>query len=145
MTLHRAMLSLSAATLVVFLHACGGDEPSGTGEDHTPVSYTVLVDSVETDAPFSLQAGQTYRVQLKFFNAAGDNLDDVESEHFAGLTFNPVSLVTATRDTDHHYRFDVTAGSAGSGTVQVSFGHDEAADEHTFDPVTLTIHTVSAP
>jgi len=45
----------------------------------------------------------------------------------------------------HHYRFDVTAGSAGSGTVQVSFGHDEAADEHTFDPVTLTIHTVSAP
>jgi hypothetical protein len=145
MTLHRAMLPLSAAALLVFLPACGGDEPSGTGDDHTPVSYTVLVDSVEAVAPFTLEAGQAYRVQIKFVNAAGDDLDDVESEHFAGLTFNPASLASATRDADHHYRFNVIGGTVGTGTLQVSFGHDEAADETSFDPVAVTIHSGGAP
>jgi hypothetical protein len=145
MTLHRALLGLSAATAVIFLHACGSDEPSGTGDDHTPVSYTVLVDSNEAHAPFTLESGQTYRVQLKFVNAGGDDLDDIEGEHFAGLVFNPASLASATRDTDHHYRFSMTGGTVGTGTVQVSFGHDEAADETSFDPVALTIHDNSNP
>jgi hypothetical protein len=41
--------------------------------------------------------------------------------------------------TDHNYQFDVTAGPGEAGTVQVSFGHDEAADEHSFDPVAVTV------
>jgi hypothetical protein len=45
--------------------------------------------------------------------------------------------------TDHHYQFDVTGGTSGSGTVQVSFGHDEQADETSFDPVAATV--VAAP
>ena len=66
-------------------------------------------------------------------NAAGEDLDDVEAEHFGGLTFSPASLATVARVADHHFQFDVTGGTPGTGTVQVSYGHDEAADEITFD------------
>lgn len=68
--------------------ACGSDEsPSGT-EDHTPVTYSVLVDGTETGPPFTLTQGQTATVQLKFFNAEDEDLDSVEDEHFGGLTFS---------------------------------------------------------
>ena len=43
------------------------------------------------------------------------------------------------RVTDHNYQFDVTGGTPGTGTVQVSYGHGEDADEHTFDPVAATV------
>ena len=90
-----------------------------------------------------LTGGQTVRVRLKFFNAADEDLDDVESEHFGGLTFDPASLATVARVTDHNYQFDVTGGTPGSGTLQVGYGHDEDADEHTFDPIAATV--VAAP
>jgi hypothetical protein len=90
-------------------------------------------------APYTFAAGVTLRVRVKFFNAAQEDLDDVEAGHFGGLSFNPASLATAVRLADHHYQFDVTGGTAGSGTLQVSFGHDEMADEHTFDPVAVTV------
>ena len=78
-------------------------------------------------------------MRLKFFNAADEDLDDVESAHFGGLVFEPASLATVARVTDHNYQFDVTGGTPGTGTVQVSYGHDEAADEHTFEPVAATV------
>jgi hypothetical protein len=34
------------------------------------------------------------RVRIRFFNAASEDLDAVEGEHFAGLTFTPASLAT---------------------------------------------------
>jgi hypothetical protein len=139
MRLDHMVLRLAAAAAIISLSACGGDEPTGGGEDHTPVSYTVLVNDVPTSPPFTLVAGQTLRIRLKFLNAAGEDLDDVESGHFAGLTFNPASLATVARVADHNYQFDVTGGTAGTGTVQVSYGHDEAADEHSFDPVAVTV------
>lgn len=46
-----------------------------------------------------------------------------------------------TRDPDHNYRFTVTGGTPGTGTVQVSYGHDEQADETPFDPVPVTVET----
>jgi hypothetical protein len=83
---------------------------------------------------------QTVRIRLSFLNASGENLDDVASTHFADLTFDPTSLATVTRVTDAHYQFDVTGGTPGTGTVQVGYGHDELADEHSFTPVAVTVN-----
>jgi hypothetical protein len=133
----RTARRLAAAAAVVLLPACSSNETAP--DDHTPVTYTVLVDGTEATAPHTLTAGQTVRVRLKFFNAASDDLDDVEGEHFGGLTFDPTSLATVARVTGHNYQFDVTAGTAGAGTVQVSYGHDAQADEHSFTPAAVTV------
>lgn len=133
----RWLAVLTTAAALTLATGCG-DETQAPAEDHTPVSFTVLINDTETAAPFSLSQGQTVRVQLKFVNAAGEDLDEVEATHFAGLTFSPTSLATATRLADHHFQFDVTGGTPGTGTVQVSYGHDELADEHSFTPVAIT-------
>jgi hypothetical protein len=131
--------TLPALLLTGVLAACSNNEsPSGT-EDHTPTRYTVLVNGTEAQPPFALVEGQAVTVQLKFFNAADEDLDVVEGEHFGGLTFSPANLATVTRDPDHNYRFTVTGETQGAGTVQVSFGHDEMADETTFTPVPVTV------
>ena len=83
--------------------------------------------------------GQTVRVRLRFLNAASEDLDDVEGSHFAGLTFDPASLATVTRVTDHNYGWMFTGGTPGTGTVQVGYGHDELADEHTFTPADAVV------
>jgi hypothetical protein len=136
--LRRIFLYLVPLALVTVLAGCGGDEPQGT-PDHTPVSYNVLINDVPVTAPYTFPSGVTVRVRLKFFNVAQDDLDDVEAEHFAGLTFNPASRATAVRLTDHHYQFDVTGGVPGSGTVTAGFGHDDMADEHAFPPANITV------
>lgn len=139
--LPRALLPLAALTLIP---ACSDNEAPPV-EDHTPASYNILVNEVPRTAPYTFTSGQTMRVRIKFFNAAQEDLDDIENEHFGGLTFNPASLATAVRRADHSYQFDVTGGTAGSGTVQVSFGHDELADEHAFDPVAVTVTSIGGP
>jgi hypothetical protein len=140
--LPRILLPL--AVLATVATACSDNEAPPT-HDHTPEDYTVMVNGAEVTAPYTFTVGQTVRVRLKFFNAAGEDLDEVESSHFGGLTFEPASLATAVRVTDHNYQFDVTAGAVGSGTVQVSYGHSEAADEDTFDPEAVTIVGVGGP
>lgn len=135
----QPLLRSLAAGVAAGLLACGGDETTGT-EDHTPVSYEVLMPA-PADVPFQFVVGETVRVQLKFFNAAGEDLDDVESSHFGGLTFNPTSLVTVVRVTGHNYQFDVTGNAEGTGTVTVGYGHDEAAAEHTFPSQAVTVES----
>jgi hypothetical protein len=120
------------------LLACSDNE-APPGEDHVPTSYTAYVDDVEVTEPLVLTAGQAVQVRLKFFNAAGEDLDEIESTHFASLIFEPAALAAAVRSSEHHYQFEVTGAQPGTGTVQVSFGHDEAADEHPFDPVAVTV------
>jgi hypothetical protein len=130
---------LPAILLVGGLTACGGDEsPAGT-EDHTPVTYSVLVNGTEMQPPLTFGAGQTATVQLKFFNAEDEDLDIIEDSHFGGFAFDPATLATVTRDPNHNYRFTITGGTPGTGTVQVSHGHDEEADETTFAPVPVTV------
>jgi hypothetical protein len=131
-------LRLVAGAALVFAAGCSSNETTAV-DDHTPVSYTVLVDSVPAEAPFVLTQGQTVRVQLKFVNAANEDLDDVEGTHFGGLTFTPASLATVERVAGHTYRFDVTGETPGTGTVEVSFGHDAQADETTFPAVAVTV------
>ena len=83
------------------------------------------------------------RVRLKFFNAAEEDLDEVEGSHFGGLTFEPASLATFVRVTDHHYQFDVTGATPGRGTVQVVSGMTRWPMSTPFDPVAATV--VAAP
>jgi len=47
------------------------------------------------------------------------------------------------RVTDHNYQFDVTGGTPGTGTIVVSFGHDELADETTFPAADVTVASAS--
>lgn len=136
----RSIVRLGAAGTLALVAACGGDETQ-PNEDHTPVEYNVLVDEAAVTAPYTFQDGETVRVRIQFFNAAGEDLDDVETGHFARLTFSPAALATAVRQADHHFQFDVTGGTQGTGTMTVSYGHDDVAAEVTFptEPVTVTI------
>jgi hypothetical protein len=104
-----------------------------------------MINDVTATAPYTFTAGQISRVRLTFLNAASENLDDVESTHFAGLTFNPGTLATVTRVTGHNYQFDVTGGTQGTGTMQVGYGHNELADEQTFPAVDVTVDPGVAP
>jgi hypothetical protein len=135
----RSLFAPGIASALLFAAACGNDETAPPADDHTPVSYTVFIDGIPATAPYALVQGETVRVRLKFLNASSEDLDAVESTHFAGLTFNPGALATVTRVADHHYQFDVTGGAPATGTVQVSFGHDELADENTFTPVDVAV------
>lgn len=129
---------LAAGTAAGLLAGCGGDETTGT-EDHTPVRYEVLIDGQAATAPYTFTLGQTTRVQLKFFNAADEDLDDVESSHFGGLTFTPTTMVTAARVIGHNYQLDVTGLDEGTGTLTVGYGHDEAAAEYHFPAEDVTV------
>jgi hypothetical protein len=130
----RPLSGLGIASALLFAAACGNDETAPPADDHTPVSYTVFIDGIQATPPYPLTQGETVRVRVKFLNAASEDLDDIATTHFAGLTFTPGALATVTRVPDQHYQFDVTGGAPASGTVQVSFGHDELADETTFTP-----------
>jgi hypothetical protein len=130
------VISATRKPIVLFLFvvlalatACGGGDETAPTADHTPVSYNVLFNEIAAGPPYTFVVGQKVRVRLKLFNAAGDDLDNVEAEHFAALTFSPAGLVTVTRVPGHTYQFDVTGVNAGTGTLQVGFGHDEQADE----------------
>lgn len=126
--------------LTAFLTAACSDNEAPPAEDHTPTSYSILVNEVPVSAPpYTFVESQTVHVRIKFFNAAQEDLDEVADSHFGGLTFDPASLATVVRDPDHNYAFEVTAGTPGSGTLQVSYGHDEAADEHTLSDAAVTV------
>lgn len=138
MTLHQALVRISAVAALTLAAACGSDETQ-SADDHTPVSYTVLIDDVPATAPFTFTQGETVRVRLKFLNAASEDLDDVEATHFGGLGFEPAALAAVTRVPDHNYQFDVTGGTPGAGTMQVSYGHDADADQTSFPAAAVTV------
>jgi hypothetical protein len=132
--IHRKLPTVirwSAAGVLALMAACGADETQPTNEDHVPEFYTISVNGNLVSPPYTLQQGQTVLVRIHFLNKEGENLDEVESSHFAGLTFDPATLATAVRRADHHFQFDVTGESAGTGTVTVSYGHSADADEVT--------------
>ena len=70
---------------------------------------------------------------------------EVEDSHYAGLTFQPPSRATVVRVADRNYQFDVTGSAAGTGTLQVSYGHDPAADEHVFPAAGVTVNPSENP
>lgn len=123
------------------LAACDSSEPVAA-EDHDPVSVTLAVDGVTNpDGKLHLPAGQTVTVRATFLNAEGDNLDDVEDEHFSLLTFTPTTIADATPDAVAHFSHDVVVNAAATttGTVMVGFGHDALADEHSLGPIDVVV------
>jgi hypothetical protein len=130
----RSLLFSALGVCAILSSACDDSKEPVAAEDHSPVRVTFAVNgaAMTTDTLF-LPAGQTVTVRATFYNAADDNLDDVETEHFSLLTFIPAGLATATIDAAHHYTHTVQVqGAAGTvGDVDIGYGHDALADEHT--------------
>ena len=114
--------------------ACSNSE--APAEDHDPTTFTITVNNVVmTDDTIRLTLDATDTVHFTFYNAANDNLDDVEGQHYSLLTFSPATGITEVVDPAHHYRSAVTVTGIASGTagdVTLGFGHDALADEHSF-------------
>jgi hypothetical protein len=143
-TLTRRVLGLPLTLVTVLAAACGSDETQAA-DDHTPTTYNVVINEIAATAPYNFTVGQTVRVRLKLFNVAGEDLDAVEAEHFAAISFNPSDLVTIARVPGHNYQFDVTGNTAGTGTMLVTYGHDEQADEVTLDPAEVNVAGTGGP
>ena len=143
-TFTRPIFPAISLTLLAAAAACGGDQTAPV-EDHTPTRYNVLFNEIAATSPYSFVVGQTVRLRLKLFNAAGEDLDHVEAEHFANLTFNPTDLVTVARVPGHNFQFDVTGATAGTGTLVVSFGHDSLADETSFPSQPVNVDAAGGP
>ncbi len=112
------------------------DSNEPAAEDHEPVRLEMTVNgTLMSDDTLRLTAGATDTVQVSFFNAGDESLDDIEATHFSALTFTPAAGVTATIEADHHYRHVVvnTLTAGDTGTLAIGFGHDVLADEHSFD------------
>jgi hypothetical protein len=135
----RRVFLLTATPLLasgLVLAACS-DSNEPEAEDHTPVRIEATVNggAVITDDTLRLTAAAgTDLVRLTFYNAADENLDAHEDDHFSLLTFTPAAGITATVTPDHHFQHDieVTAPAGTAGDVEVGYGHHAAADEHTF-------------
>jgi hypothetical protein len=125
-------LAGTALALAFVIGACNSDEATNVDE-HNPDNITFIVnsDTLANDTLF-LNAGADDTVRI-IFTEGVDNLDDVEAEHYSGLVFTPV-VGNAVLDPAAHYTHvvTVTALAGATGTVDVGFGHDTLADEHTF-------------
>jgi hypothetical protein len=127
------------ASFALALAACGGDE-APPEEGHHPHSAVLFIAGNEVTNALVLPAGETVRIEIRFFDDGGDEITGIEAEHFAALTFDPTTLAT-TQDVDgQHFQKDVTAqGDIGAGNYTVGYGHDEAADEESFGPFPVTV------
>src|SRR4051794_41433219 len=85
---------ISLAGALFLAAACGSDETAPV-EDHTPASYNLIVNDVPQTSPYVLTAGETSRIQIKIFNAAGDDLHKIEAEHLCGPALNPTPPASA--------------------------------------------------
>lgn len=113
--------------------ACSNSE--APSEDHTPTTFVVAVNNVVmVDDTIRLTTGGTDTVHITFYNAANENLDDVEAAHYSLLTFDPATGLAVTVDPGHHFRnaVEVTAVAGSVGDVNLGYGHDAMADEHAF-------------
>ena len=130
----RSNLALLAFLATGALSAACSDSEA-PAEDHTPVTFLVLVNGTPVaDDTVRLTQGGIDTVRIKFVNAAGDTLDDVEAGHFSALTFTPGTDIAAVMDPAHHFRHAVqaTAASGTAGDLDIGYGHDALADEHSF-------------
>lgn len=137
------MLRFSPALLsgLLVIAACSDNE-APPDEGHSPSSAALVVDGnpVAEGDPVVLVAGSDVPVEVKFYHDDGDEITGIEETHFASLTFTPSTIASAADVQDQHFHKTVTAGAdIGTGTVTVGYGHDEAADELTFGPFTVTV------
>jgi hypothetical protein len=134
--------SLLAMSAIFAAAACNSDESTKETDEHDPERVVFIVDgdTLAGDSLF-IPVGQTVTVRMIFYNHADVSLDDVEGEHWSKLSFDPGTLATATVDNAHHFSQSVVVNGAANtkGIVDIGFGHDELADEHTLHaPVRIT-------
>ena len=114
----------------------GCSNSEAPAEDHTPVTFSVTVNNilVADDTVRLNTGGGVDTVHISFFNVSNENLDPAEAEHYSLLTFTPAANITATMDPNQHFRHGVvTTAVAGTvGTLDIGYGHDAPADEHSF-------------
>lgn len=134
---------LPALALTLAVAACGDDETSPTDE-HTPAAARVFHEGVEVTDPMTFTVGAIVRLEVRFYDAADQEMTDIETEHFASLNFEPSGLAVSQTDvTGHHFQKFVTFRSEpGAGTYSVGFGHDEAADQVAFGPFEVALEEV---
>lgn len=138
----RSSFLAAAFGAALVLGACSSDEATSHG--HTPHSAKLFVGAAELTEPVQLDAGQTVRVEIKFYDHDGAELVGLDADHFSAIVFTPNTLATAAAVTGEPFQWDVTAqGSAGAGTVTINWGHDAAADDLSFGP--LDVDVVAAP
>jgi len=134
----RLILSRSTCALLapaaVLMAACGSSsEPAA--EDHVAVRFDVAVNGVMmVDDTIRLHAGRVDTVRFTFYNAAGEDLDAHEDDHYGGLVFPGGINAAAATDSGAHFSQVVTnLESAGVvGVATVGYGHDSLADENSF-------------
>jgi len=140
--MNRLLLSALGVGAILAGSACDSNESTKEGDAHDPARVVLSVNGTAmTGDTLFLPFGQTVTVRGTFYTAADDNLDDHETEHWSKLTFDPNTLAAAAVDVDHHYSHQVTVnGTADAkGMVDIGYGHDELADEHTLHaPVRIT-------
>jgi hypothetical protein len=105
------------------------------------------VGGTDVTSGLAIEAGQTVRVEVRFYDEHDEEITGIAATHFASLTFTPATLATVADVPGEHFQKDVTAGiETGTGTYTVGYGHDEEADELAFGPhpasVVLTGGTV---
>jgi hypothetical protein len=125
----RSVFRCTSLLLAALAFAACGDDETAPEEGHTPVDAALFVDGVDVGDVLVLPPGEPVRVEVRFLNDEGEVITGIEDEHFAGLTFTPATLATVADVADHHFQKDVTGQAAGTGSVRVGYGHDEAADE----------------
>ncbi len=143
MRLIAAMRIFPAMLLSLSLAACGDDE-TDPGHPHTPASAALFVNGVDATA-LTLDAGQTVRAEVVFYDDQDEELTDIATDHHTLLVFTPPALASTEAVEDANFQKDVTAGVTGAGTYTIGYGHDEAADELVFGPYTVTVRASSGP
>jgi len=134
-----ASRSVTILLAALSLWACGGDE-TDPEEGHTPDDATLFVNGIEVSDGLIIPAGEAVTVEVRFLDHDGQVITGIEDEHHAGLTFTPATLATVTDVPGHNFQKEVTGQSGpGAGTVTVGYGHDEAADELSFDPIPVSV------
>lgn len=134
-------LMLATAAFAFTLAACSDDEaPAGHS---TPESVKLFDAETHTELPqpYTLPSGMTTRVEVHFYDADGDDInDELIAEHFTSLTFDPGTFATVTSVTDAKFQRDVLVNADPAATAQltVGYGHDEAADTRSFGPYPVT-------
>jgi len=128
------VVPLSLFATAALLAACS-DSNEPAAEDHTPVRLELAVNGTAmADDTVRLTAGGSDTVRVTFYNAGDENLDAHEDDHYSALTFLPATGLTSTVDSTHNFRHEVvnTLAAGVTGDIDIGYGHDAAADEHTF-------------
>jgi hypothetical protein len=133
MRLTRFPRSLALMVLVLGLVACGDDSSPDENHDVPADGRLFLNGSEVSDGPLGLAANQTVRVEVKFFNEAGDEITGLEDEHFTRINVLPEGLVTVSSVQGENFQKDIIAGpEGGTGTYTIGYGHTASADERSF-------------